>query len=287
MNLITYIKSNKRKQYKRKPKPKPVVVKYTTGFSVTEKLVLIQDMVHIKTSTCDKRLRIYERQYTEDDTKVTGKLKVFSITKHLYFNSKKDIPKERITDVCDSQNVNIRCLFNYEERKVIPLSSEDTDYVHRIHSYRSDLYRYALKLTSNTDDADDLTQDTIYRALKSRHLYTEDNNLLGWLMSMLRNMFLNKYRQSTRTQILHVTEEYDPFYDCDKPIETTNSFINSKEIRNAISELEDEYKIPFTMHVEGYKYVEIAEQLGFPLGTIKSRIWYARQLLQKSLAEFI
>lgn len=287
MNLVPYIKTNRKRPYKRKPKPKPVVVKYTTGFSVTEKLVLFQDIVHIKTITQSKRLKIYEKQYTEDDTKVTGKLKVFSLLKYHYKNTKTSIPKEQISDMSDDADINIRCLFNKEEHKVIPLSSEDTDYVHRIYSYRNDLYRYALKLTFSTDDADDLTQDVIYQSLKCRHLYINDNNLLGWLMFMLKNMFINKYRKSNRVQMVHATDEYDPFYDCDKPIETTNSFIYTKEIHEAISELEDDYKIPFMMHVDGYKYVEIAEQLAVPLGTIKSRIWYARKLLQESLVDFL
>ena len=147
------------------------------------------------------------------------------------------------------------------------------------------LHNYAYKLTNNMDDALDLVQETAYKAFKNREKFRENNNLKAWLMTIMKNIFINDYRKkSKRNTILdnsedqYMLEKFGPSID-----NFAQNEITMKELFNIINELENEVKIPFMMHYEGYKYQEIADHLGIPLGTVKSRIFFARQELKRKI----
>ncbi|HOG19474.1 MAG TPA: sigma-70 family RNA polymerase sigma factor [Salinivirgaceae bacterium] len=153
---------------------------------------------------------------------------------------------------------------------------------------RSSLERYAYSLTMNKDEADDLLQETIYKALRYRDSFAEDTNLLAWTFTIMKNIFINNYRKNSR-----LSKNYDIRKDTtllERQIETAimnpDSAYSVKEIQKAISELPDEYRITFNMHTEGYKYKEIAEALNIPIGSVKSRIFIARRKLMARLREY-
>lgn len=147
------------------------------------------------------------------------------------------------------------------------------------------LYNFALNLTRDEDSARDLVQETAYKAFKYRDRYQPHTNLRAWLMTILRNSFINDYRKRRRRQVLNDTTPND--YLIDSSTRTVGnlgeSAVMQEEIQTAMEDLEEWARVPFLMHCEGYKYDEIATTLGVPLGTVKSRIFFARQKLQTAL----
>ena len=153
---------------------------------------------------------------------------------------------------------------------------------------QGNLLNFAYILTSNRDDAQDLLQDTTLRALDNEDKYVDNVNFKGWVFTILRNTFINNYRKDTReSTIIDQTEDlYHLNLPQDSGLETPDGLIAVKDINEAINSFSDEYRIPFSMHVAGYKYNEIAEELGLPLGTVKSRIFFARQRLRVILKDY-
>ena len=158
----------------------------------------------------------------------------------------------------------------------------------RLLDLQSNLLNFAYMLTSNRDDAYDLLQDTTLKALDNEDKYTENTNFKGWVFTIMRNIFINNYRKVVRSAtIIDQTEDlYHLNLPQDSGFETPEGSIAANEITDAINSFSDDYRIPFSMHVAGYKYNEIAEKMGLPLGTIKSRIFFARQKLQGMLADY-
>ena len=103
----------------------------------------------------------------------------------------------------------------------------------------------------------------------------------------MRNVFINNYRRGVRTATIVDTTEnlYHLNLSQDSGLETPEGSLGASEISDAINSFADEYRIPFSMHVAGYKYNEIAEQMNLPLGTVKSRIFFARKKLQERFAD--
>jgi RNA polymerase sigma-70 factor (ECF subfamily) len=147
---------------------------------------------------------------------------------------------------------------------------------------------YAKNLTSDTDNAQDLLQETMLKALTYRDKFNQDTNLKAWVFTIMRNTFINNYRRNrcvkkvfeTTNTAFHFKIEHDKGYP------SPESIYSSKEITKGINALEDAYKIPLNMYIEGFKYIEIAEELKLPLGTVKNRIFSSRKKLEKSLKEF-
>lgn len=148
---------------------------------------------------------------------------------------------------------------------------------------------YALRLTSDTDDARDLLQETFLKALTYSDKFTQNTNFKAWIFTIMKNTFINNYRRNMSIKNTFGTNnnEFHLKFEPDKGYPSPESIYNSKEIIKGIDALKDEYKIPFNMFIEGFKYKEIAEELKLPLGTIKSRIFFTRKKLEKSLKEFI
>lgn len=152
---------------------------------------------------------------------------------------------------------------------------------------QSNMYNFALMLTANRDDAYDLLQDTTLKALDNRDKYTDNTNFKGWVLTIMRNIFINNYRKIVRSQT--VIDQTENLYHLNLPqdsgFDSPDGSMTIKEINYAIDHLNDDLKIPFSMFLAGYKYNEIADKLELPLGTVKSRIFFARQDLQKKLKD--
>ncbi len=158
----------------------------------------------------------------------------------------------------------------------------------KLMSLQSNMLNFAYMLTSNRDDAYDLLQDTTLKALDNSEKYVENTNFKGWVFTIMRNIFINNYRRVSRTAT--VIDQADDLFHLnmsqDSGIESPEGSFGAQEITDAINQFPDKYRVPFTMHVAGYKYNEIADEMGLPLGTIKSRIFFARQQLQERFADY-
>jgi len=153
---------------------------------------------------------------------------------------------------------------------------------------QENMMNFALMLTANRDDAQDLLQDTTLKVLDNQEKFVDNINFKGWVLTVMRNIFINNYHKVVRAQ--SVLDQGVDLYNIDvindSGFDSPDGAFQLKEITKAVNSLNDDLKIPFTMFLSGYKYNEIAEKLGVPLGTVKSRIFFARQELQKILKDF-
>jgi len=144
---------------------------------------------------------------------------------------------------------------------------------------------YALHFTRDHDDAQDLVQDTILKAVTYFGKFKEGTNLKGWLYTIMKNTFINNYRRFVKTSSL-VTKS-DEISSAHLAHSATRNEGESKfvmeDISRAMDALSEEYCVPFTMYYEGYKYHEISEHLEIPIGTVKTRIHVARKLMKRAL----
>lgn len=146
------------------------------------------------------------------------------------------------------------------------------------------LYKIAYKYTKHSEVADDLVQETVYKALKNESSFKKGTNLRAWLSIILRNNFINEYRKKSK---YNTTDDIISYVgDNDRYKETNGGDVNLQVeyIDQAITSLPDNLKQPFMLYFEGYSYDEIAERFEIPLGTVKSRIHHARKKLKKSLS---
>ncbi len=155
-------------------------------------------------------------------------------------------------------------------------------------SMQENMMNFALMLTANRDDAQDLMQDTTLKVLDNQEKYVDNINFKGWVLTVMRNIFINNYHRIVRTQTI-VDQNVD-LYNLDVAGDagagSPDGSYRIQEISRAIEQLSDEQKVPFSMYISGYKYSEIAEKMNLPLGTVKSRIFFARQELQKRLKDY-
>lgn len=163
-----------------------------------------------------------------------------------------------------------------------------TTFQSNLMSLQANLLNFAYMLTSNRDDAYDLLQDTTLKALDNADKYAEGTNFKGWVFTIMRNIFINNYRRGMRAAT--VVDTTDNLYHLnlsqDSGIESPEDTYGASEITSAINELAPEFREPFSLHVAGYKYNEIAERMNLPLGTVKSRIFFARKRLQQRFADY-
>jgi RNA polymerase sigma-70 factor (ECF subfamily) len=146
----------------------------------------------------------------------------------------------------------------------------------------------ALKFTrNNSEDADDLIQDTLLKALRNESKFKEGSNIKAWLFVIMRNTFISKYNNDKRNTYVDSTED-EFMLTTPGAIDYNNgaSNIAISEIHKAIDKLEKVYKEPFMMHFAGFKYEEIAEKLDIPMGTVKNRIHVARKTLMSDLKDY-
>ncbi|MDE6299414.1 MAG: RNA polymerase sigma factor [Muribaculaceae bacterium] len=158
----------------------------------------------------------------------------------------------------------------------------------KILGLQSNLLSFAYQLTTNREAAQDLLQDTTLKALDNEEKYVDNVNFKGWIFTIMRNIFINNYRQTVKqATVIDSSEDlYHLNLSQDSGLETPEGSYSVKEISSALNQFSDEYRVPFNMYVAGYKYNEIAEKLNLPVGTVKSRIFFARKKLRDQLKDF-
>lgn len=144
---------------------------------------------------------------------------------------------------------------------------------------------FALKLTRDLEASNDLMQETLLKAISNREKFKDGTNLKAWLYTIMKNTFITDYhRQVRRNTFIDTTDNLHFINSSD--FTTSNAAVSDfvvDDIQEAVNGLKVEYKTPFMMHFKGFKYHEIADHLGIPIGTVKNRIHIARKELKDSL----
>ncbi len=153
---------------------------------------------------------------------------------------------------------------------------------------QGNLFSFALKLTLNEEEAHDLVQDTMLKALDNESKFVDNANFSGWMMTIMRNIFINNYRKRVRENtVVDATEDlYHLNLSQDSGVETPDCAYAAGEISSILNGFPADYRNPFSMHIAGYKYEEISERLNMPLGTVKSRIFFTRKRLRELLKDY-
>lgn len=162
------------------------------------------------------------------------------------------------------------------------------EFNHQLLSLETKLKYFAQSLTMDPEQAKDLLQETMLKALSNRDKFQGDKNLKAWVFTIMKNTFINNYRRAVRSNtIIDTTDNlYYLNLSSDSGFSSPESSHNEQEIQKAINELTEDYRVPFVMHTTGYKYKEIAEYLDQPLGSVKSKIFFARRKLMDKLQDY-
>ncbi|QDW25105.1 RNA polymerase sigma factor [Pedobacter sp. KBS0701] len=157
-----------------------------------------------------------------------------------------------------------------------------------IGQHAASLRSHALNFTRDTDDANDLLQETLLKATRFVSKFEKGTNLKGWLFVIMKNTFLNTYKKNLKIRDRTVQEDEISSAHLYQSA-TQNGAVSSfamQDINTALSLLPNKYALPFVKYFEGYKYHEIAEEMDLPLGTVKTYIHEARILLKKYLKQY-
>lgn len=144
---------------------------------------------------------------------------------------------------------------------------------------------FAMRLTKNYDDANDLVQDTLVKAFLNKDKYADGTNLKAWLFTIMKNTFITNYQRMIRKNTIIDTSDNLHYINSSDSIVQNDAFGNfaNEDITKALEKLDDTYKEPFMMYFNGFKYHEIAEKVAIPIGTVKNRIHLARKELKDRL----
>lgn len=163
------------------------------------------------------------------------------------------------------------------------------DFGTSINQHQHVLRSYALQLTHDENDANDLVQETFLKALRYSSKFKQGTNLKGWLYTIMRNTFINNYRRITKRRSFMDTQEEQYILDTAKDFNTHNDgevkFIR-QDLTDAIDTLQDDLRITFELNMAGFKYHEIADKLRIPIGTVKTRIFVAKRKLRLLLQDY-
>jgi RNA polymerase sigma-70 factor, ECF subfamily len=147
------------------------------------------------------------------------------------------------------------------------------------------LQSFAYNLTKNMEDAKDLFQETAFRAITNSDKFNAGTNFKAWSFTIMKNIFINNYRKRIKANTI-IDSTDNQFYINSMSVANPNkaeSDIMMQELNFMIDELDESIQVPFVMHYQGFKYQEIAEDLELPLGTVKSRIFFARKELKQKI----
>lgn len=155
-------------------------------------------------------------------------------------------------------------------------------------SHQSFLHQLAMKLTKSIEDANDLMQETLFKALKNSNKFKDGTNLKGWLYTIMKNTFINAYRKKKNSNTFVDGTDNNYFINLKEAdrAEGSDSLVNHKHLMERINSVEKTYVDTFMMYFNGYKYEEIADIMGIPIGTVKSRIFLARKKMMSKLKDF-
>ena len=159
------------------------------------------------------------------------------------------------------------------------------EFQHCITQRQKDLELFTRRFTNNYDDSQDLIQETILKALTYRERFKPDTNLKGWLYTIMKNTFINNYRKVQRSKTSFDNTENLFYLNVEDPhtFNCPEKTARYQDLLDCIEKIRVEYRRPFKMHIDGYKYEEIAERLNIPIGTVKNRIFHARKEIQDRL----
>lgn len=149
------------------------------------------------------------------------------------------------------------------------------------------LNSFAYNLTKNRDGAKDLYQQTAIRAISNRDKFRPGTNFKAWLFTIMKNIFINDYRKRVKRNTIVDSTDNMYYINSGSAIidNSAESNILMDELHRMVNDLEDSMRVPFEMHFDGFKYQEIADELDLPLGTVKSRIFFARKVLKNKIIE--
>ncbi|MGB3618145.1 MAG: RNA polymerase sigma factor [Catalinimonas sp.] len=158
-----------------------------------------------------------------------------------------------------------------------------------IEQLSSSLRPFALRLTRDVEDANDLMQETALKAFTNRDKFADGTNLKAWMYTIMKNTFITNYQRLVRRNTF--IDNTDNLHYINSPQHVTENSaygtFTMDDINRALSEVADVYKTPFMMHFRGFKYYEIAERLEIPIGTVKNRIHIARKELKARLQVYL
>ena len=159
------------------------------------------------------------------------------------------------------------------------------EFNHNLVKFTSILHSFAYNLTKDSEESQDLYQETAYRALKNKDKFMVGTNFKAWIMTIMKNIFINNYRKKAKAKTIIDTTDNLYYINSGSSIiyNGAESDIMMNELHTMIEELEDSIRIPFEKHYLGFKYQEIADELELPLGTVKSRIFFARKALKDTI----
>jgi RNA polymerase sigma-70 factor, ECF subfamily len=185
---------------------------------------------------------------------------------------------------------------NMNDLKLTSFETEmQSDFKNEALRHQDALYHYALKIVQNADDAQDLLQDTYYKAYKNYHQFEKGTNSKAWMFMILKNTFINNYRKNKREPVKVNYDEIENLYENLKSEQSGDNNLEldiyknmfNDEISDAVDSLPIKMKEVFLLcDLEGYSYEEIAEIIDVPIGTVRSRLHRARKILQSNLFEY-
>lgn len=162
---------------------------------------------------------------------------------------------------------------------MLVLNTEEKEVREGVVTYYGDLTTTANYLCRfQKDEAEDLTQQTVTQALTHTSQYKPGTNIKGWLLTIMHNLFVNLYRKQQRAEIV-LFEDWTPI---DRPVDILGQKEFFDDVKATMNRMPEEQVRPLWLYAQGYKYEEIASMTGLPLGTVKSRIFIARQELKES-----
>ncbi|MBN2732301.1 MAG: sigma-70 family RNA polymerase sigma factor [Balneolaceae bacterium] len=169
------------------------------------------------------------------------------------------------------------------------------DFQEEIIPHLDAMYNFALRLTSDPNDAEDLVQDTIVKAYRFFSSYEKGTNAKAWLFRILKNSYINNYRKKSKQPSQVDYDEVSSFYETIRADRTDTSDLEDRmfreliddDISNALEELPEDFRtVVLLCDVEGFTYEEIANMLDVPIGTIRSRLHRGRNLLKAQLIDY-
>ena len=172
---------------------------------------------------------------------------------------------------------------------------KEEDFTNETLPHENALYNYALKISGNTDDAQDLVQETYYKAYRHFDKFQSGTNSKAWMFMILKNTFINDYRKSKREPYKLDYEQIQNFYENVKSDRAEENNLDKEfyndlfddELTEAIDQLPTKMREVFLLcDLEGYSYEETAELVDCPIGTVRSRLHRARHMLQEILFDY-
>jgi RNA polymerase sigma-70 factor, ECF subfamily len=184
---------------------------------------------------------------------------------------------------------------NNNEDSIMTNNFRDEEFIREALPHENALYNYALKIAGNSDDAQDLVQETYYKAYRHFDKFQTGTNSKAWMFMILKNSFINDYRKSKREPYKLDYEQIQNFYDNVKSDRAQENNLDKEfyndllddELTAAIDQLPTKMREVFLLcDLDGNSYEETAELVECPVGTVRSRLHRARHMLQETLMDY-